>query len=145
MVLPSLFLLLALFLLLRSLFYQNKNIALLKTQLAEQALLLSTLQSREALNDQLLTEQENKISTLEDVFQQKEQQYLAQFDEINKKIALLKNEVEQLSSQQPEDKLYSRAFKLATLGADAEEISQTCEIPLAEAEMLLAIHQTKAD
>ncbi len=145
MVLPSLFLLLALFLLLRSLFYQNKNIALLKTQLAEQALLLSTLQSREALNDQLLTEQENKISALEKTFQQKEQQYLAQFDEINKKIALLKNEIEQLSSQQPEDKLYSRAFKLATLGADAEEISQTCEIPLAEAEMLLAIHQNKAD
>jgi Ca2+/Na+ antiporter len=45
--------------------------------------------------------------------------------------------------QQPEDKLYSRALKLAALGADAQELMQECQLSAAEAEMLLAIHQRK--
>lgn len=47
----------------------------------------------------------------------------------------------QLQEQQPEDKLYSRAYKLAALGADLEEIIKECEIPRAEAEMLLSVYQ----
>ena len=143
MLLPVFLFFLLLFILLRVLLHQNKNITRLKTQLAEQTLLLTTLQGREESNDQLIAEQENKIAMLENNLQQKEQQYSAQFKQINEQITSLNNKLEQLNSQQPEDKLYSRAFKLASLGADAQEIAQTCEIPLAEAEMLLAIHQTK--
>jgi rubrerythrin len=49
-----------------------------------------------------------------------------------------------LSEQQPEDKLYSRALKLAALGADVNELVQECQMSPAEAEMLLAIHQRKS-
>lgn len=52
--------------------------------------------------------------------------------------------IEQQLQQQPEDKLYSRAQKLVELGADIVEIMRECDIPRAEAEMLLAIHRQKA-
>ena len=49
--------------------------------------------------------------------------------------------LEILLQQQPEDKLYSRAQKFVELGADIDEIMRECDIPRAEAEMLLAIHR----
>ncbi len=52
---------------------------------------------------------------------------------------------EKLQEQQPEDKLYSRAFKLVELGAPIEEIIRECEIPRAEAEMLISIHQKQLE
>ena len=51
--------------------------------------------------------------------------------------------IEQLLHQQPEDKLYSRAQKLVELGADIAEIMRECDIPRAEAEMLMAVHRQK--
>jgi len=48
-----------------------------------------------------------------------------------------------LQSQQSEDKLYSRAFKLAEKGADIEEIVTDCELPRAEVEMLLSVYNKK--
>ena len=52
--------------------------------------------------------------------------------------------IEQLLNQQPEDKLYTRAQKLVELGADIAEIMRECDIPRAEAEMLLSVHRQKA-
>ncbi|TWX72583.1 DUF2802 domain-containing protein [Colwellia sp. C1TZA3] len=52
--------------------------------------------------------------------------------------------IEKLLHQQPEDKLYTRAQKLVELGAGLAEIMRECDIPRAEAEMLLSIHQKKA-
>lgn len=55
---------------------------------------------------------------------------------------VLQQQVKQFLEHQPEDKLYSRAFKLAAKGADIEEIITECELPRAEAEMLLAVYRT---
>lgn len=63
--------------------------------------------------------------------------------QLNEQIKGFDSKIEQLSSQQPEDRLYSRALKLAELGADIEEIVRECDIPRAEAEMLLAVHRQK--
>ena len=52
--------------------------------------------------------------------------------------------LEQQLHQQPEDKLYTRAQKLVELGADIAEIMRECDIPRAEAEMLLAVHRQKS-
>ncbi len=145
MLLPSLFILLLLLILWRILYTQHKRFHLLHTQLEEQSLLLTTLQGKNEFNEQAFTEQQHKIAALKKNLTQANEQYNQQLSSLKQQMVRLKNEIEQLTSQQPEDKLYTRAFKLATLGADAEEISQTCEIPLAEAEMLLAIHQTKTD
>jgi hypothetical protein len=45
----------------------------------------------------------------------------------------------------PDAKIYSRAMKMVELGAGLEEIIRECELPRAEAELLLSLHQTKSD
>ncbi|WDE08338.1 DUF2802 domain-containing protein [Thalassomonas viridans] len=60
-------------------------------------------------------------------------------DELTK----VKEMFEHYQEQQPEDKLYSRAYKLAELGADVEEIINECDLPRAEAEMLLSVYKKK--
>lgn len=54
---------------------------------------------------------------------------------------LLEEQFSKLNEQQAQDKFYTRANKLAALGADVEEIMKECELPRAEVEMLLAIHK----
>ena len=51
--------------------------------------------------------------------------------------------IEQRNAQQPEDKLYSRAQKMVLLGADVDELIVECDLPKAEAEMLVALHNKK--
>lgn len=51
--------------------------------------------------------------------------------------------IENLQDNQEQDKLYTRAFKLAEKGADIEEIISECELPRAEAEMLLSVHRQR--
>lgn len=43
----------------------------------------------------------------------------------------------------PDAKIYSRAVKMVELGADIEEIIRECELPRAEAELLMSLHQQK--
>lgn len=62
---------------------------------------------------------------------------------LQESLKIQKEALEVVQSQQPEDKLYSRALKLVKLGADVEEIIRECDIPRAEAEMLLAVHNKK--
>ncbi len=49
--------------------------------------------------------------------------------------------MEQLQLEQGDDKFYSRAIKLAKKGAQLDEIVNECELPRAEAEMLLSVYQ----
>ncbi|MCW8864372.1 MAG: DUF2802 domain-containing protein [Colwellia sp.] len=49
--------------------------------------------------------------------------------------------LEQLQGEQGEDKFYARAIKLAKKGAELDEIVSECELPRAEAEMLLSVYQ----
>jgi uncharacterized membrane protein len=51
--------------------------------------------------------------------------------------------IEQHNAQQPEDKLYSRAQKMVLLGADVDELVVECDLPKAEAEILVALHNKK--
>ncbi len=59
----------------------------------------------------------------------------------------LKEELEQLGQRQqqfefqdPDAKLYNRAVKLLEQGAGLDEIMDACELPRAEAELLMRIH-----
>ena len=76
-------------------------------------------------NEQVTKQLEHRIKTLQENLQ------------------IQKDGLEALQTQQPEDKLYSRALKLVKLGADVEEVIRECDIPRAEAEMLLAVHNKK--
>ncbi|MCL1123867.1 DUF2802 domain-containing protein [Shewanella surugensis] len=48
--------------------------------------------------------------------------------------------IDETHLQDPQAKLYSRAMKMVGLGADVEELIQECELPKAEAELLLRLH-----
>ncbi|WP_298768962.1 DUF2802 domain-containing protein [uncultured Shewanella sp.] len=48
--------------------------------------------------------------------------------------------IDETHLQDPQAKLYSRAMKMVSLGADVEELIQECELPKAEAELLLRLH-----
>jgi hypothetical protein len=44
-------------------------------------------------------------------------------------------------AQAPENRLYTRATKMVELGASIEELMVECELPRAEAELLLNLHK----
>ena len=46
-----------------------------------------------------------------------------------------------LVAQAPENRLYTRATKMVELGASVEELMLECELPRAEAELLLNLHK----
>jgi hypothetical protein len=65
--------------------------------------------------------------------------------ELERKLVVLNEQQQEMVVQAPENKLYSRAVKMVELGAGIEEIMQECELPKAEAELLLSLHQHRSN
>jgi hypothetical protein len=68
---------------------------------------------------------------------------------LGKKIAGLESVTTEVSEKQeelqliePDSKLYSRAVKMVELGANVDEIVRECELPQAEAELLVSLHKS---
>ncbi|GGP99691.1 DUF2802 domain-containing protein [Shewanella ulleungensis] len=61
--------------------------------------------------------------------------------ELEKKLAQQSDMLEESSQQDPQAKLYSRAVKMVALGAGIDELIQECELPKAEAELILRLHR----
>ncbi|MGI2171681.1 DUF2802 domain-containing protein [Shewanella sp. MF05960] len=61
--------------------------------------------------------------------------------ELEKKLVQQSDMIEESSQQDPQAKLYSRAVKMVALGAGIEELIQECELPKAEAELILRLHR----
>ena len=53
----------------------------------------------------------------------------------------MKEEWQSQEAQDPESRFYTRAIKLVELGASLEEIMRECELPRAEAELLVNFHR----
>ncbi|MFY8326107.1 DUF2802 domain-containing protein [Pseudoalteromonas sp. ZZD1] len=69
---------------------------------------------------------------------------------IGKRLVAVEQRNQELAQQQdaqkyddPDAKIYSRAVKMVELGADIEEIIRECELPRAEAELLMSLHNQK--
>lgn len=115
----------------------------LQSNIEAQEILLNELQSSQSiLNSQLVNIKSETNS------QQLESEQVSK--QLEHRIKVLQQEsieqkqiIEQIKNQQPQDKLYSRAFKLVGLGADIDEVVRECDIPRAEAEMLLSVHKNK--
>lgn len=121
----------------------GQHIEELQRKLENQEMQLIALQTLLA-QSQSQTESYQQLSTEaqienEQVSKQLEHRIKVTQEQFNSKLQA----IEQLLHQQPEDKLYSRAQKLVELGADIAEIMRECDIPRAEAEMLLSIHRKK--
>tara|TARA_R110002033_G_scaffold42907_8_gene84177 strand:- start:1577 stop:1981 length:405 start_codon:yes stop_codon:yes gene_type:complete len=61
--------------------------------------------------------------------------------ELEKKLSKQSDMLEEASQQDSQAKLYSRALKMVGLGAGIEELMQECELPKAEAELILRLHR----
>ncbi|MCD8547368.1 MAG: DUF2802 domain-containing protein [Aeromonadaceae bacterium] len=64
--------------------------------------------------------------------------------EMEKAILAVAERQQEISHQDPERKLYSRAAKMVELGAGLDEIMAECEIPKAEAELLISLRSKAA-
>lgn len=123
---------------------QQKTIKVLVGQLEELNLLFPNLQQSIQNNQTQIDQHQQKTVDLISLIEKNKKNAEQTIAPIAQELNSLKNSIDLLVNQQPEDKLYSRAYKLAALGADVDEIAQSCEIPIAEAEMLLAVHQKKS-
>ncbi|MCG7588110.1 DNA repair protein [Photobacterium proteolyticum] len=70
---------------------------------------------------------------------------------MSQKLADMAEHLEMISDRQgemamldPDGKLYSRASKMVELGADVDELMEECDLPKAEAELLLRLQQKMA-
>ena len=117
----------------------------LQTQIEAQELLINELQSSQELlkikfNNLTESTNQNQVENA-----QVSKQLEHRIKTVQKENAEQKKLLDQLQNQQPQDKLYSRAFKLVELGADIEEVVRECDIPQAEAEMLISVHRNKTN
>lgn len=115
----------------------------LQSQIETQELLIHELQSSQKVVN-------NQLTRINDVFKKQQLEDEQVSKQLEHRIKLLQEEtaeqkqsLEQIKNQQPQDKLYSRAFKLVELGADIDEVVRECDIPRAEAEMLMSVHKNK--
>ena len=53
----------------------------------------------------------------------------------------LSEQQQELALKDPQGKLYSRATRMVQLGAEIDEIMAECEMPRAEAELLITLHR----
>lgn len=116
----------------------------LEQKVVGQELMVEELQTLLMTQQSQLEEYETRINELMLDSEQVSKHLEHRIKMHNEQLSKYESKLEQISSQQPEDKLYSRALKLVALGADIEEVMSECEIPRAEAEMLLAVHRQKA-
>ncbi len=63
--------------------------------------------------------------------------------ELEKGILSLAERQQELVLQDPDSRLYSRAARMVELGAGVEEVMAECEIPKAEAELLISLRGSK--
>lgn len=63
--------------------------------------------------------------------------------ELGRHLGILNERQQELALKDPQSKLYSRAARMVQLGADVEEIMAECEMPRAEAELLLSLHRKR--
>jgi len=117
----------------------------LQTQFDTQELLIIELQSSQEVIKKQLSDLDHNIKSQNIENEQVSKQLEHRIKALQKDNISQKELVVQIQNQQPQDKLYSRAFKLVELGADVEEVVRECDIPLAEAEMLISVHRNKTN
>lgn len=61
--------------------------------------------------------------------------------ELEKKLGKQSEMLEEASYHDPQAKLYARAVKMVSLGAGIDELMSECELPKAEAELILRLHK----
>ncbi len=93
--------------------------------------------------DELIADKEARLARLEQEFaelRRGSQGMVKLIRELRDEVRNLGQKQEQMEFNDPEARLYNRAVKLLQQGAGLEEIMEACELPRAEAELLMRIH-----
>lgn len=109
---------------------------LLKIQQTNNVLLKELLKSRDSQKKriaELTTSNINLGGTLKGVATELQQTKRQQNE--------IKEELSTQEVQDPDSRFYTRAVKLVELGADLTEVMRECELPRAEAELLINLHR----
>ncbi|MBM7072083.1 DUF2802 domain-containing protein [Shewanella sp. OPT22] len=65
--------------------------------------------------------------------------------ELEKKLKQYEARLDEAEQEEPQSRMYTRAMKMVSLGADIKEIVAECELPRAEAELLIRLHGAKQE
>ncbi|MBQ1783381.1 MAG: DUF2802 domain-containing protein [Gammaproteobacteria bacterium] len=93
--------------------------------------------------DEQIADKEARLARLEQEFaelRRGSQGMVKLIRELRDEVRNLGQKQEQMEFNDPEARLYNRAVKLLQQGAGLEEIMEACELPRAEAELLMRIH-----
>ena len=100
-----------------------------------------------AINQQeLIHHLQEQIYTLENQITEMQTRSMVQgkhMQEISEQCTSLENQLREVKTQDPSMRLYSRAAELVKAGADVAEIMQACDLPRAEAELLISMHRKR--
>jgi len=121
-----------------------KRVISLETQLQSNEFVVSELQSSHQKFQATCQDKENQLQSWQLEHQQVSKQLEHRIKVLQEQLSTYQEQLEQIQQQQPEDKLYSRAQKMVQLGADVDEIVRECDLPLAEAEILISMHKSKS-
>ncbi|MDT0602823.1 DUF2802 domain-containing protein [Thalassotalea castellviae] len=128
-------------------FFQNKKnqirFSALEVQIESYEFIINELKLANQQQQSELTAKENSLQAWQLEHRQISQQLEHRIKVLQEKLTQTHETIEQIQQQQPEDKLYSRAQKMVKLGADVEELVRECDLPHAEAEILIAMHKQK--
>ena len=102
-------------------------------------------------NQKFLKQQLEEATAQTEILRSEIAEFRSGLMSIGKRLLACENFAKDLAQQQaaqkyddPDAKIYSRAVKMIELGADLDEIMRECEIPRAEAELLLSLHQKQS-
>lgn len=112
---------------------QQQRLLMLTETASEVLQLKETLRESAAPEPQTEFAHEHAIAQL--------QQQVAQ---LRQEHSQLQEKLQDVAEQDPGQKLYQQAAKLVTRGASIEELMQECDLPQAEAELLMSLHKKGA-
>ncbi len=113
----------------------------IETQLSSLEFIVNEVKENHLTQQETTANRQQKLQTWQLEHQQVSQQLEHRIKVLQEKLTGYQQQLTQLQQQEPQDRLYTRAQKMVALGADINEIVQECGLPVAEAEILIAMHK----
>lgn len=101
---------------------------------------LKKLQGHCKTQEEKLFELTTAVSGMSERLQSISRQHKELESESRLEIKKLSEKLQELESADPGSRMYTKAAKLVASGASIEEVMQECELPRAEAELLMNLH-----
>ena len=97
--------------------------------------------------EQRLTHSDEQLRSFEHQLDEKQSRSMVQgrhLQQLQSELEALQNQLQEVKLQDPSMRLYQRAAELVKQGASIDEVIEACDIPRAEAELMMTIHRGPA-